>query len=265
MQLQAGLQSFFLHCGDSARVAVKVLFTTSSPAHEGQYQRLRTEYGAVEFIRESGFKEDLLAALAGHPYILFLVDDNLFVRDFVLEHAVESLKNQPGALGFSLRLGENTTYCYMLNREQKLPAFTTLEHNVLWHEWVDAACDFGYPLEVSSSLYRTKDLLPLLHKIDFRNPNTLELLLDANKTLYAHVRSRLLCFQKSVAFCNPLNIVQTMWINRAGSREQYTAEKLSSLFDQGLRIDVEALADFVPAACHQEIEFQFVVRRPGQA
>ncbi len=261
MQLDCTLRSLFLHCTDADQIALRVLYTTSSQLHEGQYEKLKREYPQVEFIREASFKNDLLSALSPFKYVLFLVDDNVFVRDFLITQAVEQFSQLPDALGFSLRLGENTTYCYMLNQPQALPKFSTAGNSVLSYDWSTAPLDFGYPLEVSSSLYRIGDLLQLLNQIDFKNPNTLELLLESNKTLYTSTRSRLLCFDRSVAFCNPLNMVQTMWVNRAGNKNVYTPDKLSQMFEEGLRIDVIALSGFTPNACHQEIEFSFV-RQP---
>lgn len=258
MQLDCTIRSFIQHCKDIDSIAIKVLYTTSSASHESQYQEIKAEHPFVEFIRESDFKNDFLQLLDASEYILFLVDDNIFVNDFYVDHIISGFKQVPDAIGFSLRLGRNTTYCYMLNKQQALPEFDSLPKDVLCYDWTTAQYDFGYPLEVSSSLYRLEDILPLLKQGDYKNPNTLELLMDTHKAFYAHNKSKLLCFEKSVAFCNPLNMVQTMWVNRAGNKNIYTPDKLSQMFAQGLRIDKEILSGFTPNACHQEIEFKFV-------
>ena len=84
MQLDCTLRSFMRHCKDIDTIAVKVLYTTSHASHEKQYQKIKAELPLVEFIRERDFKNDLLSLLTSPEYILFLVDDNVFVNDFSL-------------------------------------------------------------------------------------------------------------------------------------------------------------------------------------
>ena len=102
------------------------------------------------------------------------MDDNLFVRDFSLSHVVHLLQERPSALGCSLRLGMNTTYCYSHDSAQSLPNFKHLSGGALVYEWVTAEFDFGYPLEISSSVYRAQEIIPFLLGLEFENPNTLE-------------------------------------------------------------------------------------------
>ncbi len=257
MQLDATMRSLRRHCTDSESMTVKVLFCASTALHQDQYEGLKQTYPSTQFIREKNFKDDLLSALSQDEYALFLVDDNLFVKDFKIADAVTSLGNSPNALGFSFRLGENTTYCYMLGRTQNVPALDRMGKGIMRYDWTLADLDFGYPLELSSSLYRVRDILPLLERIDFKNPNTLELQLDTNKSAYASEKSALLCFDQSVAFCNPVNMVQTMWANRAGGNNDYTAEKLAGMFAQGYHIDVERFSGLIPNSCHQEVPLEF--------
>ena len=103
----------------------------------------------------------------------------------------------------------------MLDGAQSIPMFTTLNGNVIKYDWRTAEYDFGYPLEVSSSVYRISDLLPILNRFPFSNPNTLEVILDSNKEFYMKMAPSLLCYDYSVTFCNPANVVQTMWKNKS--------------------------------------------------
>jgi tetratricopeptide (TPR) repeat protein/GT2 family glycosyltransferase/acetyltransferase-like isoleucine patch superfamily enzyme len=257
MQLDCTLRSFMEHCQDPGRTAMKVLYTTSGDRHEQQYRQLKATYPSVEFVREHDFKKDLLSLSVLHEYVLFLVDDNIIVRDFLLGDVVDGLKQNDDAIGFSLRLGRNTDYCYMLRTQQKIPRFEAPCQGILRYEWIEAECDFGYPLEVSSSLYRMDDISPLLEQLNYNNPNTLELAFDACKHIFRASRNMLLCFKQSVAFCNPINMVQTMWKNRAGEALQYSADGLASMFDAGHRIDTRRYAGFTPGSCHQEVELHF--------
>jgi hypothetical protein len=195
-------------------------------------------------------------------HILFMVDDNLFVRQFSLQVAVQALHSVPDAIGFSLRLGRNTTYTYSLNHNQELPEFNEIGDGVLAYDWRGAQYDFNYPLEVSSSIYRAVQIMPLLASVAFRNPNTLEGDMAARSRWFAKRFPKLLCFDTSVAFCNPVNKVQTVSAgNRAGLVNSYTVEELAEQFDRGKRIDVKAYSGFVSNSCHQEVELIFTINQ----
>lgn len=195
---------------------------------------------------------------AQDDYVLFCVDDNLFIREFSLARIISALQESPQALGFSLRLGINASFSYALNTAQALPDFHPLEGQVLEFNWVGAEHDFNYPLEVSSSVYRAAQIIPLLNELIFENPNLLESEMAAQSWRFREDLPRLLCFKTSVAFCNPINLVQNVFLeNRSGLEYHYPVELLSDMFDQGERIDVKAFTGFVPVSCHQEVGLIF--------
>ena len=256
MQLDATLRSLFLHCQDVENIDFKVIWAQSDAIHEQQYQELANTYSNIELISQVNFQAQFLASIAGYDYVLFLVDDNIFVRDSSVKNITESLRANPDALGFSLRLGTNTNYCYMLRAEQQLPNFMSSDDEFIKFDWTLSQHDFGYPLEVSSSVYRVKDILAVLHD-PFVNPNTLEAYLDNHKLAFYYLRKSLLCNQYSYTFCNPINKVQTTFNNRAGETFYYSIDKLKDMFARGYRIDVEACNGFIPNACHQEVQLKF--------
>ncbi len=258
MQLDCLLSTFYKHCRDADDVYVNVLYAASSDRHQARYAVLADRFSTVNFVPEHNFKDDLIALLRSSQYVLFAVDDNIFVNDFSVRHIVECLDRDDGALGFSLRLGVNTTYCYMLNRFQVSPKFTASDTGTLAYEWPSAECDFGYPLELSSSVYRINDVLPILASGNFSNPNTLEAFLDARKSEFITSKKTLLCFRTSVSFCSPLNMVQATYANRAGGNPLYSPDKLAELYTAGYRIDIEPFSGFVSNSCHQEVELQFI-------
>jgi hypothetical protein len=188
---------------------------------------------------------------------MFLVDDNIFVRDFYLGDLVAALDSMPDALGVSLRLGQNTTYCYAHDHAQQLPELIAQPGGLLKFKWINAEFDFGYPLEVSSSIYRAKEIIPLVCGMNFRNPNDLEGHLAAHIGWYKSKFPFLLCGGNSITFCNPINIVQTTTENRAGKRYYYPIDELIERFNRDERIDVDRYAGFTPNACHQEVELFF--------
>lgn len=297
MQLDATLHSFFLRCKDAASTDIVVLFRASSALHEAQYSQLQKDYlGRVRFVAETHFRRQVLNELAvmspmrvqerlyflitrvshyfayflpppsissrtkDHNHVLFLVDDNIFIRDFSISDILHSMEACRTALGFSLRLGENTTYCYSLDVPQDVPTFEKVRNDICRYLWTSASADFGYPLELSSSVYRINEILPLFASIPFRNPNTLEGSIAAQARSFANSHPDLLCFRRSVAFCVPVNRVQDTMKNRAGENIHLSSEKLAELFSSGKRIDVQSLFGFTPNACHQEVEFSFETR-----
>lgn len=287
LQLHGTLASFALHCREHARTPVAVLYRASTPACRSGYEQLQREFSgclAIDWIEERAFQQDLLRQLEGtpprsrqrrllrrlgldrprllHEHLLFLVDDNLFVRPFSLDAIGEALRREPQAIGFSLRVGRNTTSCYSMRCAQPVPEMEPAAHGLKF-TWAGQAGDFGYPLEVSSSVYRSADLIPLLRSLPYSNPNRLEQGLAAASRLFTGRLPLLLCMEQSVAFCAPVNKVQTILDNRAGESEAYSSEALNGLFLAGQRINVEALRDFVPQAAHVEIELP--LHRPGPA
>jgi glycosyltransferase involved in cell wall biosynthesis len=261
MQLQAAMESFLLHCKDSSSIELCVLYKTSNNLHEQQYDGLKEKFPNVSFIKETDFKKQVLAVIPRFEHILFLVDDNLFVKDFCFADVIENLRANEEAIGFSLRLGKNTRYCYTRYVEQNLPVFQQLNNGILKFDWTKAKHDFGYPLEVSSSVYRTKDIQELITRINFHSPNTLEGLMATNAHCYRNARSKLLCYECSIAFCNPINMVQTVWDNRVCSDKKFSADDLAEMFKKGIEIDIERYCDFVSNSCHQEVSLYFKENR----
>ena len=253
LQLDAALRSLRLHCRDAGEASLKVLYAASDADQESLYEQLAREHPTVGFVREQDFKPDLLRLLGPAELVLFLVDDTLFVRDFALGDIREVLEADPSVLGFSLRLGRNTTYCYSFDKPQALPPFTSARPGVVQYAWADAQWDFGYPLEISSSVYRTRDVLPLIRELKFTNPNTLEHGLCQCAERFRPGLGCLLCYEQSVAFSAPVNRVQTVSENRAGGQSAYAANQLARYYAWGKRIEVGAYVEFTPNACHQEV------------
>lgn len=254
LQLEATLSSLLRRCTDPERMRAAVLYTTSSAYQEGLYQELRREYPGVVFRRERWFRQDVLTLVAKTEFVAFVVDDAMFVRQFSVRTVMDELRSDGMAIGFSLRLGTNTTYCYPLDAEQGLPEFEARGSGVLAYRWSGASHDFGYPFDLSSSVYRTRDIEPLLRRIRFDNPNTMEAQLAAGASGSGSAHPRLLCFDRSVAFCIPANLVQTVVKNRAGVRAGESAANLADAYERGCRVDMSRYDDFPNNSCHQDVE-----------
>jgi hypothetical protein len=262
LQLDVTLRSFMRHCTDFHQTIISVIVKASNHLYGQAYQSLENEYSSytnISLIAEIDFRQQVLQLLQLDEYVLWLVDDNSFVRNFKLADFQTSLASHPDTLGYSLRLGENTTYCYPYDKRQSIPEFIKLSASSYKYKWTTAEYDFGYPLEVSSSLYRVRDLLPLLESINFLDPNSLEAGMAIRTSDFKEFLPWLLCPNKSVTFCNPINKVQiTARENRVGNIPELSSGSLLDCFLRGERIDVSAFDDFTPNACHQEVELVFI-------
>ncbi len=273
LQLDATLRSFFRHCRDPEQVSLTVIYAGSSRLSLDQYRQLQHDFPTTEFIAEGDFRQDvfdlvripvsrvgrfaLKAGLVKRPdkrLVLFLVDDNILVRDFELAAATRALDEEEGALGFAFQMGRNINYCYPLDLPLEFPVAEPVFGDIVKYRWPDAGTGLDYPLEVSSSLYRLGDVARLLAGLDFRNPNTLEAQMAARAGSFRRTHPYLLCFTQSVTFCNPLNKVQSEYANRVGESEDRSAASLAQMFERGYRVDVAHYDGFVPSSCHQEVD-----------
>jgi glycosyltransferase involved in cell wall biosynthesis len=260
LQLDAVLTSLELNFADLGLARVCVLYTTSSDEYEALYRTVAAEHRRTEFRRESDFKADLIDLAAGSRFLMFVVDDTLFVGAASVGVPVRVLQADKACLGFSYRLGRNTTYCYPKDREQRLPGFRSSGEGTLTFDWPGADADFGYPLELSSSLYRSSDMAPLLGRLRYRNPNTLEGELARVARTLARRMPCLACYEQSVAFSVPANMVQTTWQNRFDGRPELDPQSLAREFALGRRLDVGHYRGHVARAAHEELPFVYTQR-----
>jgi len=239
-----------------------VIYKATNNKFKEAYKKLSSDYPFVCFIEERIFKENLLSAVQNTKYIFFVVDDCIFTRRFSLADIIETLEedNENNVLGFSLRLGNNTTYCYPINKNNEMPETQRENGNKIVFDWTKIKTgDFGYPLEVSSSIYKTKDILELLEFTDYYNPNTLEWSMYCNLRNFEY-KPKLMCHKTSVAFCNPINKVKKDNYNRGGKNPEYGINSLLDKYEKGYRINPEPFYNFVSNGCHQEVELDFKLK-----
>ncbi|WP_295442894.1 hypothetical protein [uncultured Thiodictyon sp.] len=270
MQLDACLSSLLGTCADSGELRIAVLYKASDSYSAAQYAALQTHYPVIAFISETSFHSDLVRCLRGFQHILFLVDDCVFRTPWSIVEVVEWLEAHPETLGFSLRLGLNITYCFSLDCDQPMPAYVSARGRdgraILSFEWTEAVGDWGYPLEVSSSVYRGADILRVvLEERDIRNPNSLEKHLSMRAPTLTATQHRLSCYEEGVAFCIPFNVIQQEYFNRSVLNPARSAAMLAWLFDNGYRFDVSQLSAFLPNACHTDYDLSLLLRKPSDA
>ena len=255
-QLDACIKSLLHFSSD--KYDILVLYKTTTELYDSQYKLLAQTYPTVSFVREieNRLINQTIEIMMGSKYVLFVVDDTLFYREFSLSDALEFLDDSDNSLGFSLRLGKNTTFCHVANHEQKSPYFKYLLKNVMLFSWINQEHDFGYPLEVSSSIYATSGIIlflkPYLNK-EKADPSFIESKIHNCRNKIAKVKPNLLCFVNSVAFSCPVNLTKR-GKGHFGREKRYSINELSDLFEKGVRFDLSKLNGLTVKGCHQEIE-----------
>ena len=251
LQIDLCLRTLQLHCADIHKLSnVAVLYKADDP-HKVSYEILKREYPDVNFVEEVSFKQDLLDIVHDKSVILFCVDDTIFTEDFLLANVVSNLDGNPDCLGFSLRLGLNTNFCFPYGKSQDIPATVKIENGVAnKYNWQSAQLDFGYPLELSSSAYRLEDINEILNDCKYSSPNSLE---DSMVRCHIHTKPNLLMYDKSVAFSNPINKVQTDHPNKSGD---ISADVLLQYFMAGYRINAEPFNQYKNTGAHELVNIE---------
>jgi len=260
MQLLALLESLKLQCLDFEESVVTILYKTTAPQHQNQYVEIQKMFPSINFRRDKELSTDFLNVVINSQYIMFLVDDSIFVREFRFSDVITALDKNLDCVGFSLRLGKNISYSYPHNQNQDKISFSELDNEMLKFDWTQYTYDFGYPMEISSSIYCSYDILELAMGVKFSSVNNIESVLDAKKTLLKKDKPMLMCFSVSHAFANPINITSGLVGNRVGSNVEYSLNSLADEFDAGYKVDVSSFKDFTPIGCHQEVSLPWIER-----
>lgn len=258
LQLSLCLKTYYICCEDHGKTDVFIIYKATNDRYEKAYAKLKKEYGGATFVLETDFKKDLTSILLTYQYCLFVVDDNVFVNKFKLNDAIDTIENDENIIGFSLRLGFNTKYCYSLNQNQQYSLHFKAKNghkSIILFNWTKSTGDFAYPLELSSSLYKVGNIFSIVLLGNYNNPNSLEWVMYLSLPLFANKFFLLGSYEQSVAFCNPINKVQSVNENRWSNLKEYSPENLLQLFENGYKIDVNKFYGLIPNACHQEILF----------
>lgn len=251
LQLDLCLNSFLDNSIDEKNNDITVLYKVD-PEYKHAYKNLILEYEEIRFIEEEDFETDVLNIISEKPYVLFVTDDTIFIHHFYLDNIINFVEQNEIILGFSLRLGKNIKYCYSMDMPQSMPACLYF-NDICVFNWTEGTYDFGYPLEVSSSLYRTDDILEILKNKKFKNPNILEATIDYNKIYYNRRKPFLACFVKSLAFSSPMNLTQCYNNNRNSRKEEFSPLRLLERYNNGFRIPLMTFMNFIPTSPHQEV------------
>ena len=221
MQLDLLLKTLRNSIGYLKNIDIYVLYGATSDEFLRGYSICKDENTCATFICQSDFYQNIksLVASFNSDFVLFCTDDTIFIREFLMEDIEKAFDKHKTLLNFSLRLGENTTFCYPLNKKQLVPEHNNNNNKIFYWNWKDAEYDFGYPLEVSSTALRIVDVKKFIETWHFSNPNWMEWYMDMFKNNFSN-KPLSAAFSISVAFSAPMNKVNRNNNNRFSGKEK---------------------------------------------
>jgi hypothetical protein len=245
MQLDALLQSLDQRTPDLF-TSVTVIYRPTNERFEQAYAELESERPELRWLREGKFRHDILRAIGPAERTVFHTDDDVYFRT---PGAIDLIDDE---VCFTLRLGQNTIYCYPLDIEERLLDASVEDDRVSWDWALQGPGAYSYPLALNGHVLRTEEIYEWLTRASYSNPNELEAALQA---FNAEVNPRMASFRHSVVVSIPANVVNETYPNRHGAYA--SVDELNERFLAGGRIDVGAMDFSAVRACHQEIPFVF--------
>lgn len=258
LQLHALLGSYTDLVEDAPKL--KVIYRASSMEHDAAYQEVFREYSGLVEVKRQQTRQEFKALLTDSlsegvsEHVFFLVDDNMFVEPTDLS----SFASQTSTYCVpSLRMGQNLSRSYTLQRRQVVPHFCTIESSVdeplLAWLWRCGELDWNYPLSLDGHMFNRPEILTLAKVLEFDSPNRLE---EQLQKFHSAFSWRLgVCYAKSKLVNIPYNRVQTDINNLHGSVHQ---EDMLRMWYEGYRIDRKSYYGVVNVSAHQELPLRLV-------
>lgn len=253
LQLHALLGSYVDLVASPSRLTV--IYFASSEEHDAAYQEVFREYAELVEVKcqhaRQNFKMLVIDALSESvaEHLFFLVDDNMFVEpvDLISFAGHASAYCVP-----SMRLGQNLSRSYTLQRRQVVPCLSsiesTLDQPLLTWLWKCGELDWNYPLSVDGHVFQRLEILAIAKILDFDSPNRFE---EQLQKFHAAFSWRLgVCYAKSRLINIPYNRVQTDIDNLHGSVHQ---DDMLKMWKDGYRIDRNSYYGTVNESAHQEM------------
>jgi hypothetical protein len=245
LQLDAFLRSYERWVWPQCNI--DVVYLATSDRHRAAYQQVFARHRCAFPREQADFKATLLSIFPPEGFVVFFVDDQVFIRPWRVE--------QIG--GLSLRLAPHLTRCYPMNAEQAVPSFLPLTETLQCWRWADGQGDWGYPLSLDGHVFDLEEFGPILEGLEFHSPNTLEAALFRQALPRYRDRSGI-CYRESRVVNVPWNTVQRCQTpNRCA--EAMSPDAMLERWEAGEQIALEALYGIVNESCHQE--FPLVLER----
>lgn len=191
-RLLRSIKEFYPEC------LYSVIYKASTPDYEYGYYSI-----SEPAIREEDFKQDVINFM-DKDCTAFLVDDMQFIDRFrAAGREYYEFLDQDDVACLSLRLYPGITYSYMKDMQLTPPPGTTWQWRGLKSYW-------GYPMSLDGHIFKTKDIKPIIERLEFSNPNELEGQLAINPI----DKFFMMCYEKAKVINYPLNLVNDVCKNK---------------------------------------------------
>ena len=208
---------------------ITIIWKATSTQFWTGYVKLFGRFPDVTKWEETILKRDTLQFLEDE-YTCFFVDDCIVFRK--LEFRIIDLPTY--WITHSLRLGSNCKH---------YPGSTIFK-------WDRCLKNFRYPFSLDGHIYKTEYIKSLIQKIEFTNPNQLEMQLQQFTNYAPKFMS---CEEQSCVVSIPANKVSDT--SSCHTSNKYPPEELNKLYLQGKRIDYKQMNFTFVNDCHQEIDY----------
>lgn len=234
-----------------------VIYRATSADHDLAYVRCQDEHPDVLFVGETHTSLRLAAKIGeSADFGCCLTDDSVLYRTIWRPDPCEILARKDVTC-FSLRLGENTTWCYPHGREQRRPAFESGGGVNVW-EWSGADGDFGYAGSLDGHVFGGQVLrLAFADVAPGSNPNQIEDQLVRTVAELPAESPKMASYPLSHLVGIPVNRVNETHGNRFGERHGYAEGDLLERYLRGQRIALDRLDFSDVRGAHQEIPLVF--------
>ena len=236
---------------------INVLYKHTTDEFKKGYDKLREEniLPNITWIEETSFKEQVVKFLdSDYEFSLFFTDDDIIYNPIKNKEEISKAFEDDDLLTFSLRLGLNTKFCYMLNCDNVLIPLEQKEKAIIW-DWTKHFSDSAYPLSVDGHIFKTEDIKNFSKNINYNNPNSYE---GALQIFDNFPKYKMAAFLNSCLVNTPINMVQNVFENnRQGDKYGIKPEELNTKYLNDEIIDFEKLDFSNIIGCHQEIPFIF--------
>ncbi|QQR49642.1 hypothetical protein IPF37_02255 [bacterium] len=186
-------------------------------------------------------------------YFMFGVDDIVVTEEVDVQDCVRAMDDY-GAYSFYLRLGKNITQCYTLSVHEDFanPPLLEVERGLFMWTVNQSLYDWNYPNSLDMSIFRKKEVLPVIAAIDYVTPNQL----DAAWARCTDPSWKGICYEHSKMVNIPLNLVQETQGMR--NMQFFSTKELLDDFVIGFKIDIDDLYKFNNNSPHMHYIPKFV-------
>lgn len=208
----------------------------------------------VTFLKRQSFRGDLpkIFDSVDLPYTVFFPDDDVFLHNFTLEcNEFKRFEQDSNITCFSLRLAPYIDYSYA--NKGPCPHPQSIDPTMMIWNWQQQASDWGYPMSIDGHIFRSHQLRPLIHNLNYAMPNSLEQAMVENH--HAMPGNLMICLPEQRIVNVPVNKVQTENNNHFATNISYSEVDLNAAFLDGRRIALEPFCYLKTPAVHWELEY----------